>query len=659
MKLIHVGTAALNQTPLDWDANAANIQRAIEISRDRGVRLLCMPEMCITGYGCEDAFLSPAVRRMARRILFELAPHTRGMAVSVGLPVLHEGGLFNACAFLVDGKVLGLVAKQQLAGDGLHYETRWFKAWPTGKIGAAKLDDLELPIGDLVFDLDGIRVAFEICEDAWTAHRPGTSHSERGVDLVLNSSASHFAFGKQTVRRQLVAESSRSLGVGYIYSNLLGNEAGRTIYDGGSLIGSEGKIIAEGKRLSFKPCLVTDAVVDIDILRMQRAQLVGRQNSVGAPNRFVSTPFAFDNAKIDQTMTQTVDWENSPQIEKEEFTRAISLALFDYMRKSASKGYVVSLSGGADSTAVACLVRLMVDLAITELGMETVLRTLGIDATNISNTRELTEILLTTVYQATVNSSDETQQTAQNVAKAIGAKHIELDVDKLRQNYTRLIEQAIGRDLTWENDDIALQNIQARVRAPSAWMLANLEEKILAATSNRSEAALGYATMDGDTCGGISPIAGIDKAFLRNWLIWLEREGPSGVGKIEAVGCANALTPTAELRPPDQSQTDENDLMPYDVLDTIEDEAIGRKRSPVETLQVLMSKFSRHSKHDLKTWIERFFTLFSRNQWKRERYAPAFHVDDKNLDPKTWCRFPILSGGFRRELREINTTNPT
>ena len=208
--------------------------------------------------------------------------------------------------------------------------------------------------------------------------------------------------------------------------------------------------------------------------------------------------------------------------------------------------------------------------------------------------------------------------------------------------------------MTWQQDDIALQNIQARARAPGVWMLANLRDALLLATSNRSEAAVGYATMDGDTCGGLSPIAGIDKAFLRHWLRWMESTGPAGsMGPLAALQAVNAQQPTAELRPPEAGQTDEDDLMPYDVLDWIERAAIRDKHAPADVFRLATAHFDNYDRQQLGHWVERFFRLWARNQWKRERYAPSFHLDDENLDPKTWCRFPILSGGFERELREL------
>jgi NAD+ synthase (glutamine-hydrolysing) len=187
-------------------------------------------------------------------------------------------------------------------------------------------------------------------------------------------------------------------------------------------------------------------------------------------------------------------------------------------------------------------------------------------------------------------------------------------------------------------------------------MLANLRGALLLSTSNRSEAAVGYATMDGDTSGGLSPIAGIDKAFLRRWLSWLEQYGPAGCGPIPALAAVNRQQPTAELRPPAARQTDEEDLMPYVVLDAIERAAIRDKLMPLETLCRLEGTFRGvYSRTEMGVWIDRFFRLWARNQWKRERYAPSFHLDDENLDPKTWCRFPILSGCFERELRALRT----
>jgi len=249
------------------------------------------------------------------------------------------------------------------------------------------------------------------------------------------------------------------------------------------------------------------------------------------------------------------------------------------------------------------------------------------------------------------------RQVAETGASENGAEGLVCDISSQHKAYIAGTEHAIGRPLSWDGDDLTLQNIQARVRAPSIWMLANLRGAVLLTTSNRSEAAVGYATMDGDTAGGLAPLGGIDKTYLRAWLAWMETTGPAGAAPVAALRLINAQQPTAELRPKTaggEAQTDEADLMPYELLEAIEDAAIRDKNTPVEVLQELLPRYPQQTPVQLAAWIERFFRLWCRNQWKRERIAPSFHLDDRNVDPRSWCRFPILSGGFERELAELH-----
>ena len=397
-------------------------------------------------------------------------------------------------------------------------------------------------------------------------------------------------------------------------------------------------------------------MVDLDLTRMAQARTASFTPRIEADHRAcVAVPFVLPACRLETQTPAAEAWEHSPDLKEEEFTRAEALALFDYLRKSRSKGFVVSLSGGVDSAAVSTLVAIMVELGVAELGREGFLEKLAYmpELATAKSTADLTRALLTCVYQATENSSKTTHDAAQAVAEALGATFLEFNVDALAKQYVRMVGDALGRPLTWEHDDIALQNIQARTRAPGVWLLANLKGALLLATSNRSEAAVGYATMDGDTCGGLSPIAGIDKAFLRRWSKWMEHTGPAGLRPIPALAKVNQQAPTAELRPQAAGQTDEDDLMPYDLLDAVERAAIRDKRMPLEILDLMAVQFPAYTRAQLALWIERFFRLWCRNQWKRERYAPSFHLDDENLDPKTWCRFPILSGGFERELAEL------
>lgn len=656
MKLVRVGAGVLNQTPLDWETNTRNIVGAIREAKQRAVGVLCLPELCITGYGCEDIFHSRGVQERALEVLASLLPQTKGMAVSVGLPVLYRNALFNTAAMLVDGTLAGFVAKHHLAGEGLHYEPRWFKPWPEGVVGSVEIGGREYPIGNMFFDVGGVRIGFEICEDAWVANRPGAALSRHGIDIILNPSASHFAFGKIDIRKRFVIEGSRAFGVTYVYSNFVGNEAGRAIYDGGALIASGGELVGEGERFGYREFDVTDAVIDIDATRTSQARTHSFTPEFDEIPKRVRVEFTIPaavSACPARAVRHPAAWERSVRVKEEEFSRAISLGLFDYMRKSRSRGFVVSLSGGADSSAMVCLVSLMTRFAMASIGEEGFHSRLAYLGLPGGDWRAVAPLLLTTAFQGTRNSSQTTRDAARKMAAAVGSRHMEFDIDAQVSAYTSMVEGGIQRKLAWETDDLTLQNIQARTRGPGIWMVANMLGALLLATSNRSEAAVGYATMDGDTCGGLSPLAGIDKAFIRVWLRWLQAEGPEGIGPIAELECVTKQQPTPELRPAEQRQTTEGDLMPYDLLDAIEDAFIGAKRMPVEVLSLMRSMFPQYSRAQLAVWIERFFRLWCRNQWKRERYAPSFHVDDKNLDPKTWCRFPILSGGFEAELEDL------
>ncbi|MEW6303527.1 MAG: NAD(+) synthase [Verrucomicrobiota bacterium] len=657
MKLIKVGAAALNQTALDWEHNKQNIVGAICEARAAGITLFCLPELAIPGYGCEDAFHSPSVHKISWEVLHELLPETHGMVVAVGLPVFHQNALFNTACLIVDGKIAGFTAKQNLAGDGIHYEPRFFKAWPRGLQGTLRFCGSSYPIGDLYYDCGGVKIGFEICEDAWVSSRPGSELALKGVDVILNPSASHFAFAKTEVRKRFVQEGSRAFGVSYVYANLLGNDSGRVIYDGGVMIATQGKLVAMGPRFSFADRVMTSAVVDVESTRMNQARTSSFKPNLAVGEECVQCPFAMAEAELEDPTYILPEWEKSASHKEEEFARAVSLAMFDYMRKSRAKGFVVSLSGGADSATISCLIHLMAVFGINEIGLERFYEKIGyLTPPKVGKGKPelaVTRQLLTCVYQATRNSGDVTRNAARAVAESLGAEFLELDIDPVVEAYLRMIEKALGRKLTWQQDDVALQNIQARSRSPSVWMLANIKGALLVATSNRSEAAVGYATMDGDTSGGLSPIAGIDKAFIRKWLRWMEKDGPVGVHAFPFLDCINEQAPTAELRPPENKQTDEADLMPYDLLDAIERSFIRDKRSPAEILMEMQMHFPQYSREQLQAWIRRFFGLWCRNQWKRERYAPSFHVDDENLDPKTWCRFPILSGGYARELGEM------
>ncbi len=646
MSTIKLASVALNQTPLDWEGNFRRIETAIHKAREQNISILCLPELCVTGYGCEDTFFSDSVIERGYDGVQKLAQLTEGMFVGFGIPVLFQDRRYNGIAVAIDGAVRGIVLKQFLANDGIHYESRWFSPWQRGQREELTMLDAVMPLGDLQFDISGLRIGFEICRDAWVEDRPAIKLASRGIDIILNPSASHFAFGKHEIRKRLVVEGSKLCNVGYVFSNLLGCESGRTIYDGDTLIAVNGEMIACGERFRFSEAPMVSAVLDASCV----------QGNIEKRREQDDNCIIVDDVSlVEEDSAEKISRPVSPRRteKQDEFEGAVTLALFDYARKSRAHGFVVSLSGGVDSSATSCLVALMVRRSVSELGLngfaEIFSYVPGISAAKSST--EIVKCILTCVYQATKNSSQETHEAARCLAEQLQASWCDLNVQEIVEAYHALIEKSMGISLSWDKHDTALQNIQARVRSPSVWMIANLRNALLLATSNRSEASVGYTTMDGDSSGGLAPLGGVDKAFLREWLLWLERrEG----GELSALSLVNAQAPTAELRPPMSNQRDEDDLMPYRVLDGIERYAVRDHLDPVAIFKKLSTELSEsYSKKEIAGWIERFFLLWCRNQWKRERLAVSFHLDDENVDPKTFCRFPVLSSGFDAELRQL------
>src|SRR5262245_61860077 len=453
MKLVKVAVACVNQTPFAWDENFAHLRLAIEQARAEGATILCLPELAVSGYACEDAFFMDGLQDTAFAQLELLAPHTRGMVVAVGLPVFHEKALYNAAALLVDGEIAGFVGKQFLAGDGTHSGPRWFKPWPCGELDTLERPDgKRYPIGDLVFDVGGVRIGFEICEDAWVANRPGTDLALRGVDILCNPSASHFAFGKFATRQRFVIEGSRAFGVAYLYANLLGNEAGRVIYDGGGLIASNAELVARGRRLSLQDVELSTAVVDIDANRREQARRGSHRPRHDAEELVIEHSFVWPPLAPAAPPKTTPTWEDGAHVREEEFARAVALGLWDYLRKSRSQGYVVSLSGGADSAACAVLVALAAQLALAELGPGGVRAQLPTcrrlhealaDVGDQDVVRAVVGALLACAYQPTENSGPVTRHAAAELAGALGAEFHVIDVDAQYKAYIASLETAL------------------------------------------------------------------------------------------------------------------------------------------------------------------------------------------------------------------------
>lgn len=667
---VRIAGATLNQTVGDWKGNLSRIERAIREARADGAGLLVLPEMCISGYSLGDRLLRAGTLRRSWEVLTKVAEAATDIVVCAGLPIRSDGVIYNAMAVVSDGQIHGLVCKENLATGDVEYEGRWYQPWEAGRADSFEAPDgTRVPIGNLIFDLGAATLAMEICEDGWMGVRPGSRYALAGAEILANPSASWFAVGKHHTRRRMVEQISLEDHCVYVYTSLLGCDATRLIFDGSLFIAAEGQMIDEGRRFVFDDDMeLICETVNLDLMRQRRMengswrQQVARQVSghYGPMPTVVSVPVSIGVAApatseppywawtpggtADPSLQYLVDAGLVPAITAEdvsflEIELALAMGLRDYKRKTGVPGYCLSLSGGRDSTMVALLIR----------------RMFHYDNPNLDGD-ELNEVVrsqFTCAYMATVNSSHHTRDAARAAATEVGAEYLDGDIDSVVGGVRGIAEGMIGRQLSWDDpvDDLALQNVQARARSVIIWMIANVRRYVLLATSNLSEAAVGYATMDGDTSGGLAPIADVPKGMIGPWLRWAQaRYGYASIDKVLGVPAS------AELRPQEEEQTDEDDLMPFVVLDELMFYFVQKAMDPAEIFTALWPAFQERYQGNARAFADhlaRFVRMLCRAQWKRERFAISFRVLPFDLDPKGGFRFPPVQKGFEEEIAEM------
>ena len=613
---IKLASSNINQTPLKWKKNYSNIKKSINEAKKNSIDILCFPELSITGYGCQDLFYNEWFNKKSDNLLIEISKLCKNITILIGHPLIYNDKLYNSICIIKNTKILGFFIKSNLPNDGIHYEKRWFVPWKLGSIEEVKFNNQKVPIGTIQIEYnEKLTLGFEICRDSWDEEiRPANLIKTKKNLLILNPIASHYAFNKFEFRLNQVIKSSKKFNCIYMSVNLLGNESGKTIFEGDTILAIKGKLISVSERFSLE-----DYVMNLYSINLK-------------------------------TEIEALKYKSSNKFD--EFIDAFNLALSDYLIKSKSKGFALSLSGGLDSSSLAILIYEMINRSINKIGIEKTIKRFKIDKKIINQNnsniiKKLCSKLLYTAYQKTENSSFKTIESSKKISQFIGSNHYEWSIDEEVASIVKKISKRTKINYNWEDHDISLQNIQSRVRSPFIWFIANTNNLLLLTTSNRSESSVGYSTMDGDSSGSIAPLAGIDKFFLRELINYMKDK----LG-YKILSHVLSLEPSAELKPHQFNQKDENDLMPYDLLSKIEKMAILNKMSPKQIKNVLISQGDFDNKL-ISSGIKKFFNLFGKNQWKRERTAPSFHFDEYSVDPSSWLRMPILSGNFKEELDNL------
>ncbi|SCV05037.1 LANO_0G17106g1_1 [Lachancea nothofagi CBS 11611] len=678
--LITLATCNLNQWALDFEGNRDRILESIKIAKEKGARLRVGPELEITGYGCLDHFLENDLYLHSWEMYAQIvrSPETHGILLDIGMPVLHKNVRYNCRLLSLDGHILFIRPKIWLANDGNYREMRFFTPW----MKAAQVEEFLLPpliqkitgqkfvpFGDAVIRTLDTCIGAETCEELFTPQSPHIAMSLDGVEIITNSSGSHHELRKLNRRLELITSATRRCGGVYLYANQRGCDGDRLYYDGCALIAINGKVVAQGSQFSLKDVEVVTATVDLEEVRTHRASVLSR----GLQASY--TDVKYERIDVDEElapMSSRFDPKIAPSKERpifyhtpeEEIALGPACWMWDYLRRCNGTGFFLPLSGGIDSCATAMIVHSMCCMVIKECqeGNQQVLA----DARKLSrkdknwvpeSPQELASCLFYTCFMGTENSSKDTRSRSRELAEKISSYHVDLNMDSLVSSVVSLFEVTTGKKPIFkifggsQTENLALQNIQARLRMVLAYLFAqllpwvrripNAGGLLVLGSSNVDECLRGYLTKYDCSSADINPIGGISKTDLKRFIAYASKKFDMPI--LEDFLTA---TPTAELEPitKDYVQSDEIDMgMTYEELSIFGYLRKVEKCGPYSMFLKLLHDWSpRLTPAQVAEKVKRFFFFYAINRHKQTVMTPSYHAEQYSPDDNRFDLRPFL-----------------
>ncbi|GMI03239.1 hypothetical protein TrLO_g15009 [Triparma laevis f. longispina] len=673
--LIKVSTSNLNQHSLSFTTNLSNLLLAIKTATSSKSSYLLTPELSIPGYGCEDHFLESDTETHSWEVLAKLVnSHESPMLVDVGMPIYVHGARYNCRVIFSSQKIHFIRPKTSLANDGNYREGRYFTAFkgeafefmlPVCYRGLVVREQESCVFGvGAIKSMDGVSVCSETCEELFTPNSPHISSSLSGIQIITNGSGSHHELRKLNQRLDLIVNATKKCGGLYLYSNQRGCDGGRLYFDGSSLIVFNGEVLAQAKQFGLDDVEVISATVDLNEVDSYRASKMSfGEQSRGREVEFVRVDenlrMASSATRHERRVSEGVPLKLSTP--EEECLLGPACWMWDYLRRSNAGGFFLPLSGGADSSAVAAIVYVMCDLAFKEYEKKTnteVNKTVEriMEGKVCTSPESLCGEILHTTYMGTSNSSQATNARSKALAERIGSYHLTANIDNMVLAVLSVFTACTGKAPNFTSqggsvrEDLALQNIQARLRMVLAYMLAQLLPwcrgkngfLLVLGSGNVDECLRGYLTKYDCSSADLNPIGSISKVDLKSMLRFAANKHRLTVLReiVEA-------PPTAELRPnsgaTEHSQTDEDDMgMTYEELGIF-----GRLRKinrcgPVSMYKKLLSRWPELSAEEVKAKVTRFFYYYSVNRHKMTTITPSYHAENYSPDDNRFDLRPFI-----------------
>ena len=555
MQTIRVASAQINTTVGDISGNCKLISDAIDEARGIGAEIVAFPELSITGYPPEDLLLSEHFVRVNRDAVEDLAEKCAGICAVVGIVDFDEDDrgsiqrIYNAAAVIVDKKIVSIYHKTELPNYGVFDELRYFEPGTTCE----------------VIDINGVPIGVNICEDIWVSPGPGDSQCVAGAKLILTLNSSPYEIGKLQTRIDLVTRLAARHGAYVVYTNQVGGQD-ELVFDGSSIFaGPYGETLAIAPR--FKEAV---SAVDLEISGD------GPHSNMPLPTREVARISA---PKFEPAERSSISDLSADAIDDvSQVYAALTLGTRDYVHKTGFSKVAIALSGGIDSSIVACI-------AADAIGAENIVG----------------------VAMPSRYSSEESLIDAQDLADRLGIPLWRVPIEPAHAAFEQMLSEAFAGHAP----NTAEENVQSRIRGNVMMTIANKFGWLVLTTGNKSEMATGYATLYGDMAGGFAVIKDIPKQLvyeLSEYRNGIDDDPPIPRSVIEK-------PPSAELRP---DQLDIDSLPPYEQLDPLLKAYVEERRSSEEI-------YADSGAADIAA-AKRIIQMVDRNEYKRRQSPPGVKV---------------------------------
>lgn len=603
----------------DVDYNCSVICSCMEEAAKKHVKVAVFPELCITGYTCQDLFLQEELLEAAKEGLLCIADRSKelDLIVFVGLPFAIDGKLYNMAAAICSGRILGMVPKIYLPNYNEFYEVRHFCSGRELNT-TVSLKGQEIPVGSrMLFCCENVpclRIGVELCEDLWAPNPPSIGHCMAGATMICNLSASNELTGKSTYRRALVTGQSARLICAYIYASAGATESTQdVVYSGHDLLCENGSLLAQSRLFSEG---ITETEFDLKRMESERRRMTTFENGEASGYR----RFSFSLTIEETTLTRWIDphpFVPSDQQKRkqrcEEIILIQAMGLKKRLEHIGCKSAVIGISGGLDST----LALLVTARAFDLLGLERK----GILAVTMPG----------------FGTTGRTYENALKLIERIGAECREISIVDAVNIHFRDIGQDPGvQDVTYENS-------QARERTQLLMDLANRTGGIVIGTGDLSELALGWATYNGDHMSMYAVNASVPKTLVR-YLVQYFADTTEDKALSDTLYDILDTPVSPELLPPKEgeiSQKTEDLVGPYELHDFFLYHMLRCVSAPDKIFRLAMIAFKgKYTDTEILKWLRSYYKRFFAQHFKRSCLPDGPKVGSVAVSPRGDLRMP-------------------